>query len=97
MEIMRIGLPRIRPLPCLRSRPGPRRRSWRRGSVDIKRVCDAGLSTTKNGQQLADYLRFLAYTGAREQEALRIRWTVDRRGVCAETGHDRRRRRHEKS
>jgi len=28
----------------------------------------------KNAQQLADYLRFLAYTGAREQEALRVRW-----------------------
>ena len=28
----------------------------------------------KNAQQLADYLRFLAYSGAREQEALRVRW-----------------------
>ncbi len=27
-----------------------------------------------NGEQLADYLRFLAFSGAREQEALRIRW-----------------------
>lgn len=27
-----------------------------------------------NGEQLADYLRFLAYSGAREQEALRIKW-----------------------
>jgi integrase len=27
-----------------------------------------------NGEQLADYLQFLAYSGAREQEALRIRW-----------------------
>jgi integrase len=29
----------------------------------------------KNGEQLADYLRFLAFSGAREQEALRVRWT----------------------
>jgi len=28
----------------------------------------------KNGEQLADYLRFLAFTGAREKEALRVRW-----------------------
>jgi len=28
----------------------------------------------KNGEQLADYLRFLAFSGAREQEALRIKW-----------------------
>lgn len=29
----------------------------------------------KNGEQLADYLAFLAFSGAREQEALRIKWT----------------------
>jgi integrase len=28
----------------------------------------------KNGEQLTDYLRFLAFSGAREQEALRISW-----------------------
>jgi integrase len=28
----------------------------------------------KNGDQLADYLRFLAFSGAREQEALRVKW-----------------------
>ena len=28
----------------------------------------------KNGVQFRDYLRFLQYTGAREQEALRVRW-----------------------
>jgi integrase len=28
----------------------------------------------KNGKQLADYLRFLAFSGAREKEALRIKW-----------------------
>ena len=29
---------------------------------------------TKNGQQLCDFLRLLAFTGAREQEALHLRW-----------------------
>jgi len=28
----------------------------------------------KNGEQLADYLRFLAFSGTREKEALRVRW-----------------------
>lgn len=27
-----------------------------------------------NAAQFTDYLRFLAYTGAREQEALKVRW-----------------------
>jgi integrase len=34
-----------------------------------------GQPLTKNGQQLYDFLRLLAYTGAREQEALRLRWS----------------------
>lgn len=41
---------------------------------EIERVCMAGFEESKNGQQLADYLRFLAYSGAREKEALGIRW-----------------------
>jgi integrase len=34
-----------------------------------------GQPLTKNGQQLHDFLRLLAFTGAREQEALRLRWS----------------------
>jgi integrase len=30
--------------------------------------------TTKNGRQFADYIRFLQYTGAREVEALHVKW-----------------------
>ena len=30
---------------------------------------------TKNGEQLHDFLRLLAFTGAREQETLRLRWS----------------------
>lgn len=34
-----------------------------------------GEALTKNGEQLRDFLQFLAFTGAREQEALRVRWS----------------------
>jgi integrase len=34
-----------------------------------------GEPLTKNGQQLNDFLRLLAFTGAREQEGLRLRWS----------------------
>jgi integrase len=46
---------------------------------------------TKNCEQSRDYLRFLAYTGAREQEALQVRWAhVDfqRRRVFIGVGED---------
>ena len=33
-----------------------------------------GSAVTKNGQQFADYVRLLAYSGARRNEALRVRW-----------------------
>jgi integrase len=33
-----------------------------------------GSPLTKNGEQLRDYLSFLSFSGAREQEALRVRW-----------------------
>ena len=32
------------------------------------------VAVTENAQLLADYLRFLQFTGAREKEALRVRW-----------------------
>ena len=32
------------------------------------------LALKKNSAQFTDYLRFLAYTGAREQESLKVRW-----------------------
>jgi integrase len=36
---------------------------------------DDGEPLTKNGQQLQDFLRLLAFSGSREQEALRLRWS----------------------
>jgi integrase len=34
-----------------------------------------GEPLTKNGEQLHDFIRLLAFTGAREQEALKLRWS----------------------
>jgi integrase len=49
--------------------------------ADLEALCDAALATnedgtpvTKNGQQLTDFLRLLAYSGAREQEGIKLRW-----------------------
>ncbi len=36
---------------------------------------DGGEPLTKNGEQLNDFLRLLAFSGAREQEALKLRWS----------------------
>jgi integrase len=52
---------------------------------DLDAICEAAFGTrtdeagraapvTKNAQQFADYLRFLQFTGAREKEALTVRW-----------------------
>jgi len=43
-------------------------------AADIDRLCVAALANSKNGRQLADYLRLMAFTGARRNEALRLRW-----------------------
>jgi integrase len=42
---------------------------------EIQSICEAAPVASKNGHQFADYLRFLAFCGAREQEALSIRWS----------------------
>ena len=42
--------------------------------AEIELICAAALTASKNGQQLADFLRFLAFCGGREQECLKIRW-----------------------
>ncbi|MFZ4777173.1 MAG: tyrosine-type recombinase/integrase [Terrimicrobiaceae bacterium] len=42
-----------------------------------------GQPVTKNGEQLRDFLRFLAFCGCREKEALGVRWThVDLKNRC---------------
>ena len=63
-------LPRIK---MLDEAPPPKRDLVTPAEFDrlIKATQDA---CEKNGEQLADYLRFLAFSGAREKEALRIKW-----------------------
>jgi integrase len=41
---------------------------------EIERLCAAAGEGFKNGPEFADYLRFLAFTGARRSEALRVQW-----------------------
>jgi integrase len=63
-------LPRIK---TLQEPPPPKRELITPSEFDrlltaAQNVCE------KNGEQLTDYLRFLAFSGAREKEALRIKW-----------------------
>jgi integrase len=41
---------------------------------DIDAICESGMKESKNGQEFGDYIRFLSLSGAREKEALRVRW-----------------------
>ena len=41
---------------------------------DIDQFCEAGLAASKNGREFSDYVRLLALCGAREQEAIKLRW-----------------------
>ena len=43
-------------------------------NADIDLFLSAVPGSTKNAAQFTDYIRFLQYTGAREKEALRVRW-----------------------
>jgi integrase len=63
-------LPRIK---MLDEAPPPKRDLLTPAEFD--RLIDAAQNVcVKNGDQLADYLRFLAFSGAREKEALRVKW-----------------------
>jgi integrase len=57
---------------------------WRLTAEQLDRLCQSAMTTkedgtpvTKNGQQFCDYLRLLAYSGAREQESLALRWDLN--------------------
>lgn len=63
----------------LRERPAPERRFLR--PEELKGLVDEALAKWpdgkpkyRNGDLLADFLKLLAYSGAREQEALALRW-----------------------
>jgi integrase len=67
----------IRTLPTENLRP----LKWtakKRGLVtaeEINQLCQGALEATKNGQQFADYVKLMAYSGGRRNEALRIAWS----------------------
>ena len=42
----------------------------------VSRLLDAAKTAGRNGPQLSNYLRLPAFTGAREQDALRLPWTA---------------------
>lgn len=42
---------------------------------EIEKVCKAGLTVSKNGREFADYVFLMAYSGARRNEALRLKWS----------------------
>jgi integrase len=41
---------------------------------EIEKLCKAAVGATENAQQIADYIRLMAYTGARRNEALGLMW-----------------------
>jgi integrase len=70
-------LPRF---PRLKVPPPPRRPLLTPEQFETLLSCcfamkENGEPVTKNGQQLHDFIRLLAFTGAREQEALKLRWS----------------------
>jgi integrase len=65
----------LRTLPVIKileEAPSPKRRLLTPEEFD-RLISSAVTACTKNGQQLAHYLQFLAFSGSREKEALRIR------------------------
>ena len=70
-------LPRF---PKMKTEPPARRQLITPAEFDRLLACclsrkATGEPLTKNGEQLHDFLQLLAFTGAREQEALRLRWS----------------------
>jgi integrase len=64
-------LPRMKLLP---EPPSPKRQLLT--PAEFERLVEAAKKhCPKNGKQVADYLQFLAYSGTREKEALRISWS----------------------
>jgi integrase len=63
-------LPRIKML----DEPPPPKRDLVTPAQFNRLITAAQNACEKNGEQLSDYLRFLAFSGAREKEALRIKW-----------------------
>jgi integrase len=43
--------------------------------AEIEKLCNAAVEISNNGQEFADYVRLMAYCGARRNEALRLKWS----------------------
>jgi integrase len=79
-------LPKIK---MLEEPPSPKRQLLMPAEFD-RLIVGARQNCQKNGQQLADYFRFLAFAGAREKEALRVKWAdVDSERERVTIGADR--------
>jgi integrase len=44
-------------------------------TAQINKLCDKAVEVSKNGQEFSDYIRLLAFCGARMSEALRLKWS----------------------
>ncbi len=67
----------LKRLPTENMRPlkwTPRKRSLLSAN-EMERLCEKALTTSKNGQQLADYLRLMSYCGSRMTETLHLKWS----------------------
>lgn len=67
----------LKSLPTENLRPlkwSPRKKRLFR-QEEIDRICQAALETSKNGVQVADYIRLMAYCGSRMTETLRLKWS----------------------
>ncbi|MBA2435103.1 MAG: tyrosine-type recombinase/integrase [Chthoniobacterales bacterium] len=64
-----LALPRMK---AFEEKPTPKRPLLT--PTEFERLLESAKNCSKNGEQFHDYLRFLAFSGAREAEALRIRW-----------------------
>lgn len=42
---------------------------------EIESLCKAALESSKNGQQVSDYIKLMAFCGSRRDETLRIKWS----------------------
>lgn len=81
----------LRELPALRDlERGPIAKRRLITPAEFQRLLDtASTECPRNGRQFIDYLCFLAYSGAREQEALRMKWSdVDLDGRFITVGSD---------
>jgi len=67
----------IRSLPTENLRPlkwTPRKRELF-NTEQLERICTAAVENCRNGVEFADYIRLMAYCGARMSETLRLKWS----------------------